>query len=105
MKWGQVDVEKSRIRVVIDLYPGKYSGRELEQQLGLSLKEKRKRITGFYFAKTDKIDPPFHDTVMISLYNDYFENDDYDYSKLLIFMSNVADEAYFKTDYPEKFRK
>jgi hypothetical protein len=105
VKWGQVDVEKSRIRVVIDLYPGKYSEEDIEQQLGLSLKEKHKRITGFHFAKTDEINPPFHDAVMISLYNDYFENDDYDYSNLLNFMSNTADEAYFKTDYPERMQK
>jgi hypothetical protein len=52
VKWGQVDGEKSRIRVVIDLYPGKYSEGDSEQQLGLYLKEKRKRITGFYFART-----------------------------------------------------
>lgn len=105
VKWGQVDVGNSRIRVVIDLYPGKYSEEDLEQQLGLSLKEKLKRITGFYFAKTDEIDPPFHDAVVISLYNDYFENDGYDFSKLLKFISKTSEEAHFKTDYPEKPRK
>ncbi len=70
VKWGQVDVGNSRIRVVIDLYPDKYTEGDLEQQLDLSIEEKFKRITDFYFAKTDEIDPPFHDAVVISLYND-----------------------------------
>jgi hypothetical protein len=105
VKWGQVDVEKLRIRVVIDLYPGKYNEEDLKEHLGLSLKNKRKRITGFYLEKTDEFDPPFHDVAIITLYNDYFEQDDYDFSKLLRFMSKTADEAYFKTEYPERLRK
>ncbi len=98
-------MRNTRIRVVIDLYPGRYSEEELEQQLGIFTKEKRKRITGFYFEKIDEINPPFHDLVVISLYNDYFENDDYDSSKLLKFISKTTEESNFKTDYPEKLRR
>lgn len=105
VKFGQVDVEESRIRIVVDLYPGKYSEADLQQQLGLVLKEKRKRITGFYFEKTDETYPPFHDVVVLSLYNDYFKNQNNDTSKLLNFVCKASDEASFKTDYPEKFTK
>lgn len=105
IKWGQVDVEPSKIRVVIDLYPYKYSVEDLKDFLGIALKEMRKRITGFYFEKTEETEPPFHDVLTISLYNDFFQSNKYIQTKLLEFIDRAAIEATFKTDYPHKFRK
>lgn len=104
VKWGQVDVEEKRIRVVIDLYPGQYDEKGLSDLLALSTKAKRKRNTGFYFEKTEEREAPFHDVVFISLYDDFFESKTYQPSKLLSFMVKATSEASFKTDYPEKLR-
>ena len=104
VKWGQVDVEVNRIRVVIDVYPGQYDEKGLSGLLALNTKAKRKRNTGFYFEKTEETEPPFHDVVVISLYDDFFESKTYQPTKLLDFMLKATSEASFKTDYPEKLR-
>ncbi|MCM3724608.1 hypothetical protein M3226_02685 [Neobacillus cucumis] len=105
IKWGQVDVEESRMRIVLDLFPGRYSVENLEEYLGLKLKEKRKRITGFHFDQTEQIKPPNHDAVVISLYPDFFQSGNYSITKILDFVKKAVKESSFKTNYPSKTRK
>ncbi|MDQ0257844.1 hypothetical protein J2S74_005307 [Evansella vedderi] len=66
IKWGQVDVTDSRVRVVLDLYPGRYELEELVKRLQIPEKRKGARQTGMFIKPTEKAVPSY-DALEISL--------------------------------------
>lgn len=70
IKWGQVDVNETKIRIVIDTIPGKYTEEEIRENIELPLRLKGSRTTGFLIKKTNN-SAPSHDAIEISIYKNY----------------------------------
>lgn len=97
LKWGQVDVSESRIRIVLDLYPQRYSISRLSEQLDIPIKRKGERKTGMFIKVTDKPSPSY-DALEISLYAEYvFSHSQEKFNKLLEFIRRAAEESVFKS--------
>lgn len=97
LKWGQVDVSPKRIRIVLDLYPRRYTIMDLEKELSLPAKNKGNGKTGMFMKQTEK-DIPHFDALEISLYQDFCESfNSQQYEKLLDFIGKVAAESPFKS--------
>jgi hypothetical protein len=97
IKWGQVDVCPKRVRVVLDIYPSRYTIIELEKDLSLPAKNKGDGKTGMFIKPTEK-DVPHFDALEISLYQDYCESFNLQqFEKLLDFIGKVAAESSFKS--------
>jgi hypothetical protein len=97
LKWGQVDVDEKSIRIVLDLFPGRYSLEELSSQLYIPLKAKGRRGKGMYMKTTDKTAPHF-DALVILLTQDYCDSfGKQEFPALLGFIKKAAEESHFKS--------
>lgn len=97
LKWGQVDVSPKKIRIVLDLYPRRYTIIDLEKDLSLPAKNKGDGKTGMFLKQTEK-DIPHFDALEISLYQDFCETyNPQQYEKLLDFIGKAAAESSFKS--------
>ncbi|WP_226619886.1 hypothetical protein [Cytobacillus firmus] len=94
IKWGQIDVNDQKIRIVLDTMPGKYTRELIENILDIPEKHKGSKKTGYFIKKTDK-SIPFYDAIEISIYHDYQKN--IPTKELLEFIKTCARESSFKT--------
>ncbi|OZM56891.1 hypothetical protein CIB95_08970 [Lottiidibacillus patelloidae] len=100
IKCGQVDVDtnKDKIRIVLDLYPGRYALEEVSDILEIPERKKRASHTGLLIKRTTK-PAPSHDMLEISLHSDYiFTLKENKLNTLLQFIQRSAEESGFKTE-------
>jgi hypothetical protein len=97
LKWGQVDVDAGKIRIVLDTFPGKYKEDIVKNIIHLPIKQKGSRVTGFLIKRNIK-QPPQHDVIEISIYEKDMEtSQDKVLKGLLDLVNECAKDSSFKT--------